>query len=155
MLGARVWRRLAGVDDRAVIEDVEFDEDADAVVVSVRPRRPKRRRCGVCERRSPGYDRGSGRRRWRGLDLGTVKVWLQADAPRVACAEHGVTVAAVPWARHGSGFTRDFEDQAAWLATHTSKSAITALLRVAWVTVGVMIAGVVADAARGSTRWTG
>jgi transposase len=34
-------------------------------------------------------------RRWRGLDLGTTRVFLQADAPRVRCAEHGVTVAAL------------------------------------------------------------
>lgn len=46
MRGVRVWKRLAGVDDRTVVEDVGFDEAADAVVVSVRPRRPKRRRCG-------------------------------------------------------------------------------------------------------------
>jgi transposase len=115
------------------------------VVVQVRPRRPKKAHCGHCERPSPRYDNGEGRRRWRGLDLGTVKVWLEADAPRVNCLEHGVTVAAVPWARHGSGFTRDFEDQAAWLATQASASAITKLLRVAWVTVGRIIARVVAD----------
>ena len=32
MLGAKVWRRLLGVDDRTVIERVDFDEDLDAVV---------------------------------------------------------------------------------------------------------------------------
>jgi transposase len=36
-----------------------------------------------------------------GLDAGTMRVYLEADAPRVSCAEHGVVVAAVPWARHG------------------------------------------------------
>jgi transposase len=137
---ARVWKRLIGVDDRTVIEDVEFADGDETVVVHVRPRRPKRRRCGRCERPAPGYDLGEGRRRWRGLDLGTVRVELESDAPRVACGEHGVTVAAVPWARHGARFTRDFEDQTAWLATHTSKWAITQLLRVAWVTVGRIIA---------------
>jgi hypothetical protein len=34
----------------------------------------------------------------------------------VACAEHGVTVAWVPWARHDAGFTEAFEEQVAWLA---------------------------------------
>ncbi|MGH8902781.1 MAG: hypothetical protein ACRDYA_14165 [Egibacteraceae bacterium] len=28
---ARVWNRLLGVDDKTVIEGIEFDEDADAV----------------------------------------------------------------------------------------------------------------------------
>jgi hypothetical protein len=31
------------------------------------------------------------------------EVALEADAPRVACRTHGVTVAQVPWARHGAG----------------------------------------------------
>jgi transposase len=145
---ARVWKRLIGVDDRTVIEDVELADD-ETVVVHVRPRRPKKRRCGRCERPAAGYDNGEGRRSWRALDLGTVLVELEADAPRVACAEHGVTVAWVPWARHGSGFTRDFEDQTAWLAVHTSKSAITQLLRVAWRTVGAIIARVVAERGAG------
>ena len=110
---------------------------------------PKKARCGRCGRIAPGYDNGDGRRRWRGLDLGTVKVVLEAEAPRVNCREHGPTVIAVPWARHGAGFTRDFEDQAAWLATQASKSAITQLLRIAWVTVGRIIARVVAERGAG------
>jgi transposase len=140
---------LIGVDDRTVIEGIELEDD-EIVVVRVRLRRPKRRRCGRCERPAPGYDQGEGRRRWRALDLGTVMVELEADAPRVACGEHGVTVAAVPWARHGSGFTRDFEEQAAWLAVHTSKSAITRLLRIAWRTVGAIIARVTAERGAGT-----
>lgn len=155
MRSARVWKRLIGVDDRTVIEDVEFADNDETVVVHVRPRRPKKRRCGLCEQPAPGYDNGEGRRRWRGLDLGTVRVELEADAPRVACREHGVVVAAVPWARHGARFTRDFEDQTAWLATHTSKWAITQLLRVAWVTVGRIIARVVAERGAGSDPLAG
>ena len=47
---------MLGMGDRAVIERVEFDEDADAVVAHVRPKRPGKRRCGRCAARSPGYD---------------------------------------------------------------------------------------------------
>ena len=61
MRSARVWKRLIGVDDRTVIGDIEFADDDDTVVVHVRPRRPKRRRCGRCERPAPGYDAGEGR----------------------------------------------------------------------------------------------
>ncbi len=149
MRATRVWKQLVGVDDRTVIDDVEFEDDDGVVVVHCRPRRPRKRRCGRCERVSPGYDQGEGRRRWRGLDLGTVKVFLEADAPRVDCSVHGVTVAAVPWARHDAGFTRDFEDQAAWLATQASQSAIRQLMRIAWVTVGRIIARVVAERGEG------
>jgi len=54
-------------------------------------------------------------------------------------------VAQVPWARHGAGHTRDFDDLAAWLVTHAPKSAVAALLRIAWRTVGSIIDRVLAD----------
>jgi transposase len=131
--------------EKTVIEGVEFDENAQLLVVSVRPTRRAGSRCGRCQRRSPAYDRGEGRRRWRTLDLGTVQVWLEAEAPRVACREHGPTVRAVPWARHGAGHTRLFDQQVAWLATQCSKSAVTELMRIAWRTVGAIITRVWAD----------
>jgi transposase len=139
-----VWERACGLT-RTVVEGVDFDESAQAVVVSVRPVARARQRCGRCGRRSPRYDNGEGRRRWRALDLGTTKVFVEAPAPRVRCGSHGVTVAAVPWARHGAGHTRDFDDLAAWLAVRTSKSAVMALLRVAWRTVGAIVTRVNAD----------
>jgi transposase len=139
-----VWRRACGLSD-TVVEGLDFDDAAEAVIVSVRPVAKARRRCGRCGRRSAGYDQGEGRRRWRALDLGSTRVFLEADAPRVRCRLHGPTVARVPWARHGAGHTRDFDDLAAWLAVHTSKSAAMQLLRVAWRTVGAIVARVGAD----------
>jgi len=56
-----------------------------------------------------------------------------------------VIVAAVPWARHGAGHTRAFDDQVAWLAVQTSKTAVTQLMRIAWRTVGAIVARVCAD----------
>ena len=145
MLNASVWRRALGIDRATVIESVEFDEEADAVMIHVRPRRATKRRCGLCGRRAPGYDQGQGRRNWRALDLGVVLCYLQADAPRVNCPEHGVAVALVPWARHGAGHTRDFDDQVSWLVTHTSKSAVADVMRVSWRSAGAIITRVVAD----------
>ena len=118
MRGTRVWAGLLGLDG-AVVEDVYLAGEGE-VVVAVRPRWRERDRCGVCRRRSPGFDLGDGRRRWRALDLGTTFAYLEAWAPRVSCREHGVVVAAVPWARHGAGFTRSFDDQVAWLAVHAT-----------------------------------
>ena len=110
---------------------------------------------GVCGLAATWYDRGEGRRRWRGLDLGTMKVFLEADAPRVDCPAHGPTVRQVPWARHGAGHTRAFDQQVAWLATQCSKSAITELMRVAWRTVGAIVARVWADTAEDLDRFAG
>jgi len=76
-------------------------------------------------------ERPEGRRRWRALDLGTTFAHVEAEAPRVACRQHGVIVAAVPWARQDSSFTRSFEDQVAWLAVNTSKTAVSQLMRIA------------------------
>ena len=139
-----VWRAVLGLV-ATVVEAVTFDEDAGELVVSVRPGRKARRRCGRCERRAPWYDRGRGRRRWRALDVGTVPVWLEADAPRVNCPVHGPTVIHVPWARHDAGHTRAFDDTVAWLAVRSSKTTVTELMRVAWRTVGSILSRVRAD----------
>lgn len=117
-------------------------EEEDKLVVQVRVPANGRRQCSQCHRRSPLYDQGGGRRRWRGLDLGTIPVFLESEAPRVSCKVHGVVVAAVPWARPGSSFTREFEDQCAWLAVHTSQTAVSKLLRIAWRTVGRILRSV-------------
>jgi transposase len=141
--GGRVFARLLGVG-RAVVEGVRLEEDG-SVVVAARPRRREASRCGRCGRRCPGYDQGEGRRRWRALDRGATRAYVEAEAPRVECREHGIVVACLPWARHDSWFTREFEEQVAWLATQCSKSAICELMRISWYTVGRIIERVVAD----------
>jgi len=141
--------------ENTVIERVEFDEDAGLVVAHVRPTSRARSRCGLCRRRSPGYDAGQGRRRWRALDLGTVCAVLEADAARVRCREHEVVVARVPWARHDAGHTYAFDDTVAWLATQSSKHTVTQLMRIAWRTVGSIITRVWADVDAGRDRFAG
>lgn len=152
MRGVRVWRGVLGLES-AVVEGVALDGVV-GVVVRVRPVKLACGRCGVCGRRCPGYDRGS-RRRWRALDAGVLRVMVEADAVRVSCSRHGVVVAAVPWARHGAGHTRAFDDQAAWLAVHCSKAAVVQLLRVGWRTVGAIVERVNADARNGVDRFEG
>ena len=147
-----LWARLLGLV-KAVVEDVEFDEVDECIVVSVRPRKGVKRRCGRCGKRCPGYDQGEGRRRWRTLDLGTIRAFVEADSPRVRCGDHGVVTAQVPWARHGAGHTYAFDDTTAWLVTHCSKSAVRDLLRVAWRTVGAIVTRVVADAEEATDRF--
>lgn len=147
MRQSRVWAGLLGIE-RAVVEEVWIQTDG-SLVVSVRPKACERDRCGICRRRCPGFDCGDGRRRWRMLDLGTTHAYLEADAPRVTCRRHGVVVCAVPWARHAARFTRAFEDQVAWLAVHTSKSAVAALMRISWRTVGRILERVSLEASAG------
>jgi transposase len=141
--GIRVWARLVGLQS-AVVEDVRAGSEGE-VIIMLRPAWRERDRCGVCRRRCGRYDNGEGRRRWRALDLASTFCFFEADAPRVSCREHGVVVAAVPWARHGSRFTRSFEDQLAWLACHCSKTAVAELMRIAWRSVGSVLERVRAE----------
>jgi transposase len=57
----------------------------------------------------------------------------------------GARFEAVPWARAGSRYTRDFEDVVAWLAQQMAKAPIAGLLRIAWDTVGRIVERVVAE----------
>lgn len=130
---------MLGVESNTIIQSIDHDPVQDCVIARVRPSKKLKPRCGICQKRCSRYDQGEGTRRWRSLDLGTTMTYLEAPAPRVSCRTHGVTVAWMPWARHGAGHTRYFDEQAAWLATITSKSAVTELMRVAWRTVGSII----------------
>lgn len=91
--------------------------DEKPVVVDVRlpARRLRCPECGytTCAR----YDTRPVSSTWRHLDFGRHQVILRAWLRRMTCPTHGVRVEAVPFARPRSGFTRDLEDVAAYLAT--------------------------------------
>jgi transposase len=144
--------------EHTVIESVELESDShgqEVLVACVRPKAGMARRCSRCQRRCPGYDTSPTARRWRGLDVGTTQVYLQARTRRVSCPEHGVVVAAVPWARPGSRFTHAFEDTAAWLVCHAAMSVVALLLRVAWRSVTDIVTRVVAERAGQTDRLAG
>lgn len=142
--------RLLGLK-RTVVEAFEVVEAADGsaeLVVRVRPYAADASRCSRCLRACPGYDAGTGRfRRWRGLDVGELRTFIEARAPRVRCPVHKVVAAQVSWAHPGSRFTAAFEDSAAWLAAHAPASAVAELLRTTWRTVSAIVTRVVARAA--------
>jgi transposase len=122
----------------------ERDGDRVVMVVQLRPRAWHAQRCPHCQVRRPGYDAGRVRR-WRALDAGRVRVFVESQVPRVSCPQHGVVTAAVPWARHRARHTRAFEETAAWSATEMTATAATKLLRCSWRTIGAMAARVLAD----------
>jgi transposase len=142
-------------DQNMVVEGVDIEVETrrrhgeqvceDVLVFMVRPAAAAAGRCSRCRKRCPGYDAGDGMRRWRTLDVGSTKAYLQARASRVLCHEHGVVVAHVPWARPAAKCSYVFEDTCAWLAAHTALSVVTVFLRLAWRTVAGIVARVVAD----------
>jgi len=143
---ASLLRQVVGVEETVIEGIVKVTEDR--VVVAVRPRDRQRHKCPICGRRGRSYDRGGGRRLWRHMRLGVKRLYLEAEAPRISCRKHGVKVAAVPWARPRSGFTRFYEDEVAWLATQTSKQAVVSYLGISWRTVGSIITRVVDEGRR-------
>jgi transposase len=113
------------------------------IVVGLR-RRARRLRCPCGWSTRAVSDRST--RRWRHLDLGATRLYLEAEIRRVACRACGrVRTETVPWARPGARFTCDFEDVVAWLAQRTDKTTITRLLRCSWEAVAAIVTRVVAD----------
>ena len=135
------FKRLLRLPGASVI-DVGFTDEG--VVVTVRLRR-RRRVCSICGQtgRLEIHDRRI--KRWRHLDLGASRCWIECELRLLRCRDCGVRFEAVPWARPGAQHTRDFEDTVAWLAQQMAFSPITRLLRIGWATVGRIVERVVAD----------
>ncbi len=151
---SKVLRRVLGIGRDVVIVAWELEEEDWRVrpnlLVSVRPRAAWKGRCGRCSKPAPGYDRGGRpggwQRRWRHLDLGFATCDLAGDAPRVACPEHGPTVAELPWARHDSAFTRAFEDLVVWEGLASNKTAAARHHGLSWRAVNGMCIRVATEA---------
>ena len=122
--------------------DVSFT--AEGVVVTVRLRR-RRRVCSTCGQTGRLEIHGRRVKRWRHLDLGASRCWIECELRLLRCSDCGVRLEAVPWARAGAHHTRDFEDTVAWLAQQMAFTPITRLLRIGWATVGRIVQRVVAD----------
>jgi transposase len=125
----------------ARVTDVLFGSDGVTVAVALRRRRAVCSACGQLCRQV--HDRAL--RRWRHLDLGESRCHIAYELRRVRCPDCGVRVEAVPWARTGARHTRDFENLVAFCAQQMAKTPITALLRIAWDTVGAILERVVSD----------
>jgi transposase len=125
----------------ASVVDVSFG--AEGVIVTVRLR-CRRRVCSECGQLG-GSIHGRRVKRWRHLDLGANRCVIECELRRLWCPDCGARFEAVPWARAGSRYTRDFEDVVAWLAQQMAKKPIAGLLRIAWDSVGRIVERVVAD----------
>jgi transposase len=125
----------------ASVPAVRFAPEGIVVVVRLRRRRRVCSTCGQLCRAT--HD--TVLCRWRHLDLGAQRCYVVCAIRRVKCADCGVRVEAVPWARPGSRFTRDFEDVVAFLAQQMAKAPIARLMRIAWDTVGAIVERVIAE----------
>ena len=113
--------------------------------LKVRVTAEERNRCPVRGRKCKGYDAPHDRKVWRALDCAGIVTEIVADNHRIECPEHGVLTASVPWAYHGSSFTKSFEQTVAWFSKEFSRSAIAEFMRIDWATVGRCISRVKDD----------
>jgi transposase len=119
--------------------------EPEGVVVRLRLRR-RRLVCPHCGCLAGGsYDRR--RRRWRQLDLGGRRCFLECELRRFPCPGcQRIVTEAVPWARAGARHTRAFDQLVACLAKEMAKTPLAELLRISWTTVGRIVARAVEGA---------
>jgi transposase len=129
-----LFNRLLGFTG-TVVEAVSFT--GHELLVQVRLR-SKMLVCPCGRRSSAGYDTST--RRWRHVNLGRWKVYIQAEIRRVDCSGCGqVRTEWMPFARPGARHTQDFEDTAGWLCKRMSKAGTAALLRTSWQTIDAIV----------------
>lgn len=144
---SKVLKAICGFSREVVIMSAEvIDGDRPKLRVQVRPKVRKRGRCGRCGGLAAWFDNGDGQRSWRHVDAGHATVEVVAVARRVDCGECGPTVAEVPWARHGSRFSRAFEDLVVHGAIVGSKQAAADRYGVSWRAVNNMCVRVAEEA---------
>ncbi len=125
----------------AWVRDVEFGAQGMIVTVALRRRRPLCSGCGAQGLKIKDHRV----KPWRHLDVGGMRCVIECRLRRLYCPDCGDLPEAVEWARGGARYTRDFDDLTAWLAQQMNQTQITRLMRIAWETVGNIIARVVAD----------
>jgi transposase len=133
------FKRILSIPGAAV-DSVAFE--GTSLVIGLR-RLSRKHTCQCGQKTNARYD--ISRRRWRHLDFGVMKVFLEADIARVDCRRcKRVLTETVPWARPGARHTSDFEDMVAWLAQRCDMTTIATLMRCSWAAVHDIAGRVVA-----------
>lgn len=101
-------------------------------------------KCPVCGKTCPGYDTQQTPKRVRALDMGSIQCFIEFYPQRVECPEHGVHIQLIPFVRHKSRYTRDFEDTVIALSKEMNTSALARYMRIDWHSVEGIV-GRVAD----------
>ena len=94
-------------------------------------------RCPVCGSKCPGYDYKSARESsWRAPDINGVPVYIWYRPQRIQCKEHGVHTECIPWADEHSRFTKDLNNEIAFMALTCPKTVVCQYFGINWRTVG-------------------
>jgi len=132
-----MYQRILGLKKPWFVEDVQLELQERRIVVRLKHSKGVQFDCPKCGTRSPVHDHRQ--REWRHLDTCQLMTIIQADMPRVKCADHGVLQVTVPWGEPGSGFTAMFEALAIWWLGEASITAVSGMLNLTWDQVdGIM-----------------
>ena len=112
-----------------LVKAVAFDADKKRLDIEIDFATGGRFACPDCAKPDcPTHD--TVMKTWRHLDFFQHQAFLTARTPRITCADCGVRLIAVPWARPGSGFTLLFEALAMALVTAMPVKAAARLMKV-------------------------
>jgi transposase len=132
-----LYKTILGIQAPWQVQGVELSEETEEVRVLIRLNPQEQCVCPKCGAVGPRYD--TRRRSWRHLDTCQFKTILDADVPRMSCAEHGVLQIAVPWAERGSNFTALMEAMVIGWLKEANTSAVARRMRLTWDQVdGIM-----------------
>ena len=107
MDGKELFQAALGLLPPWRVEGCCFDEKASRLDIHLNFPRGSSFKCPVCQTAGKVHD--TLEKTWRHLNFFQHETHLHARTPRVDCAQCGVHLVAVPWARPGSGFTLLFE----------------------------------------------
>jgi transposase len=132
-------KTLIGYEQMKVLDfypEVEPYHNEAVFVARVELYKSQQYRCPVCRRKCAqyGYQRNR-EKRWRSLDLGSHRFYLECEMPRCKCPEHGVLAVKIPWAFPDSNYTYAFEMQVAYCAAKLPTSEVARKSRIKWHTV--------------------
>ena len=131
------YTNLLGITDPWEVIAIKRDSKTREVTAIVALKANLPLLCPICGALSKLHDHRS--RRWRHLDSCNHKTIVEADIPRVECAEHGVKQVAVTWALKGSHFTAEFESTVLLWLKGDSISTVAENFRLSWDEVdGIM-----------------
>lgn len=101
------YTNLLDIRDPWEVSSIKRDSKSREVTAIVTLKADRPLVCPICGMVAKLHDHRF--RRWRHLDSCNHKTIMEADIPRVECAEHGVKQVAITWAVKGSRFTAEFE----------------------------------------------
>jgi transposase len=124
------YTNLLAITDPWEVTAIKRDSISREVVAKVSLKVDSPLLCPICGVAAKLHDHRS--RRWRHLDSCNHKTIVEADIPRVECAEHGVKQVAVTWAIKGSRFTAEFESTVLLWLKGDSIATVAENFRLTW-----------------------